>query len=138
MTALLLAYLVYYHQAFQFYAIPFMGVPELSSLPLAFVDLFKQFPSVRGRFPMTNELVRNVFAATFLALRGFYWPYCAIAFWRTTLAAIDAGTVPFSDTVTNIFLGSNVFMTLLQWYWSSIILKAIVQKLTGDPRFKEA
>ena len=32
----------------------------------------------------------------------------------------------------------NVVMTLLQWFWSSLILKAIYFKATGDARAKEA
>ena len=32
----------------------------------------------------------------------------------------------------------NVVMTLLQWFWSSLILKAIYFKAIGDARAKEA
>ena len=165
-----------------------MGVAELSSLPLAFVDLFKYFPKVRVRdsstqaarffihvrpshtslslalllathtkqvkahFPITNEAVRNVFAVSFLWVRGFYWPYCSIAFWRTQLAIFAAQAAaaasatarkpappPLLQTPTiYTFLACNVLMTGLQWYWASIILTAIWRLVTGDPRHKDA
>ena len=137
-TALLLAVLVYYAQAFQFYAPAFMGLPELSSLPLAFVDLFKHFPSLRKGVPAANELARNIFAVTFLAVRGCYWPYCSVAFWRSAFAAMaDENAQLLARPIVHTFLVCNVLMTALQWYWASIILTAIVRLLRGDPRHKD-
>jgi len=140
-VSILLSYLCYYHQAFHFYSPGFMGVAEISSLPLAVVDFFKHFPALRTHFSTTNELTRQVFAVLFLALRGVYWPICSLGFWRATLATFDAGAqaqaaVPAPIMYT--FLVCNVLMTCLQWFWASLILKAIVHKLTGDPRHKEA
>jgi hypothetical protein len=44
------------HQYMHYYCIFFFGVPEVSSVPLTFVDLFKQIPSLRARFPIVNEV----------------------------------------------------------------------------------
>eukprot|EP00967_Tisochrysis_lutea_P092801 scaffold133901_cov36-Tisochrysis_lutea.AAC.1 len=44
------------HQYMHYYCIFFFGVPEISSVPLAFVDLFKQIPTLRARFPTVNEV----------------------------------------------------------------------------------
>ena len=134
----MISYLVYSRQAFQFYAPIFMGVTELSSLPLAFLDLFKQFPTLRAAFPVANENVRIVFAVLFLFCRGFYWPFVSISFWRSALDALAAGDPTVSAGVVYVFLVCNIMMTGLQWYWTSIILKALYFKLTGDPRHKEA
>jgi hypothetical protein len=46
---------------------------SLVQIPLAFIDLFKQFKPLREAFPATNELARNVFALLFIVLRGIYW-----------------------------------------------------------------
>ena len=134
----MLSYVVYTQQAFQFYGPIFMGVSELSSLPLAFLDLFKYFPTLRASFPVANEIVRNVFAASFLVLRGFYWPFISISFWRTALDCLAAGDPTVSAGVVYIYLATNILTTSLQWYWSSIILKAIYFKIIDDPRHKEA
>jgi hypothetical protein len=44
------------HQYMQYYCIFFFGVPEISSVPLTLVDLFKQIPTLRARYPMLNEV----------------------------------------------------------------------------------
>jgi len=135
---LLLSYLCYYHQAYLFFSPCFMGVAEISSLPLSFVDLFKHFKSLRDHFPIANEVVRVGFAVTFLACRGFYWPYCSIAFWKTCLGLISAGVQPLSQPIVATFLFCNIAMTGLQWFWASLILIALYRKAKGDPRAKEA
>lgn len=136
----LLSSLVYYLQAFQYISPSFMGMAEISSLPLAFVDLFKQFPDMRKDFPNVNEAARNLFAVSFLALRGAYWPYCSYKFFANVFAHLEAGTIPpnVPDWALYIFCTCNILMCLLQWYWSSIILKAIYYKAIGDPRNKDA
>jgi len=138
-VAILLAVLAYYYQAFQFFCPAFMGMAEMSSLPLAVVDLFKQYPELRRHFPNTNEIARNAFAVSFLALRGAYWPLCSYRFCMTTAAALATGSVlPFPMWVVYIFVAGNVLMTVLQWYWSSLIVHAIYLKVIGDPRHKES
>ena len=58
---LLLSYLAYYHQAYHYWSPCFMGVPELSSIPLALVDFFKHFKDLRdGFFLSANEVARNL------------------------------------------------------------------------------
>ena len=67
---------------------------------LAFVDLFKFFPTLRTVFPITNELVRTAFALSFLAIRGAYWPYISYCFWGTTLGSWATATLPAGQPVT--------------------------------------
>jgi len=137
--SLVLSSLAYYKQAYLYYSPCFMGVAEISSLPLAFVDLFKQFPPLRALFPVANEMLRNVFAASFLLLRGVYWPICSVGFFRTHYIGWAAGAPwPMAAPIMYTFIFCNVAMTALQWYWSSIIVTAIVRLARGDPRHKEA
>jgi len=136
--SLLLSGLIYHRQAFQYYAPCYMGMAEISSVPLAFVDLFKHFPPLRARFPAFNAAVRNVFVLTFLIFRAVYWPYCSIGFFRNALAVLASELVVPSVGVVYTFMVCNVLMTLLQWYWTSIILVAVVRMVNGDPRHKEA
>jgi len=138
LIVLLLSFLCYYGQAFHWYAPAFMGMAEISSIPLSFVDLFKQFPALREPLSVTNEAVRTVFAILFLIFRGFYWPFCSIWFWGDTLAMLASPTPAVGTPVIAVFLVCNVLMTFLQWYWASLIVKALVQMAKGDPRAKEA
>lgn len=120
---------------FQHYAVFFTGVAEVSSVPLAVVDLFKHFPRLREHYRLTNEVVRNVFAATFLACRTFAWSYVSLSFWRDSFGAL--GTTTTIENTIYIFMVCNVGMTLLQWYWSWLILEKVYQKVTGDPKHRE-
>lgn len=132
---LLLAVLAYTYGAYHYFCPVFMGISEISSMPLALVDLFKMFPAAKALWPGLNELARNVFAATFLPIRGMYWPYCSLLFWKASLAADLGGTPGF---VILTFQAANIVMNVLQQYWASLIVSAVYQKLTGDKKHKEA
>ena len=139
LIVILLSYLVYHHGAFQYFAPVFMGVPEISSLPLTLVDLFKQFPELRKSCAGTNELARTLFAVTFLIFRAVYWPYCSYVFFGVSLRSLSSGALGgVAPWVVYIFLISNVLMTCLQWYWASLIITALAQMVSGDKRHKEA
>ncbi|CAN0295327.1 unnamed protein product, partial [Ectocarpus sp. 13 AM-2016] len=52
-----------------YYAIFFLGISEVSSIPLVFVDVFKFFPDVAARwesFCSTNNLIFTVFCGVIL------------------------------------------------------------------------
>ena len=150
----------------------FMGMSEISSVPLAIMDFFKQFKSVAQQFPAVNEFCRVVFSLLFLPIRGVYWP-CArprrgsccvprracsfrpllsmsvshvlmcrrmlllmrpdssIHFWKMSLATLAGGTVIPAAWVIYVFCVCNILMTLLQWFWASLILMGIYAKITG-------
>ena len=47
---------------FNYYVAFFFGFTELSSVPLVFVDLFRQLPKLGRMFPVVNEVTRTTFA----------------------------------------------------------------------------
>jgi len=106
---------------------------EVSSVPLAIVDFFKHFKDLRAQFPILNDAARQLFAAAFLALRSVYWPFVCYQFWTGSLAALSEGAVFPLSSVIAAFCTSNVLLTLLQWYWTSLILKAVIAKAMGQP-----
>lgn len=135
-VALLLAVLTYYYAAFTYYTPFYMALTELSSVPLAIMDHFKAFPSLRPSWPLTNEYSRYAFAALFLPIRGVAWPLMSVPFFRDALPHLGGHSrVPVPVMAT--FCAGNVVMTLLQWYWTSLILKAVQMKAAGDERHKD-
>lgn len=54
---------------FTYYVPFFFGFTELSSVPLVFVDLFRQLPKLGNKFAALNELSRTLFAVSFLTIR---------------------------------------------------------------------
>ena len=138
-----LAYLVCTRQYMHYYAIFFFGVPELSSVALAFIDLFKAFPLLKKANAAVNEAARTGFAVAFLPVRVGMWTVVSYRFFIDSLAAIDAATavgstpMPVTAGTAMGICAANVLLTLMQYYWASLILKALAKKIQGKPPGKD-
>ena len=120
----------------------FFGIAEISSVPLCFVDLFRQCPKlceVKG-LHILNEQSRILFGVAFLVSRCITWPIVVFQLLRDILAAYAAGDPRLIVPVAAFHLITAVLMTLLQQYWGQKIVKAIMKMLRGDKsgRDKEA
>lgn len=112
---------------FVLYYIPFfVGVSEVSSVPLAFVDLFRMFKPLAEAAPAVNEAFRVSFAVSFLIVRCVYWPFVCVDFWRHLLAS----SAPFYLTVW--WYMANIGMTGLQYFWGWLVVKGIWKLIKGD------
>ena len=104
----------------------FYGLIELSSVPLAVMNAFKQNKHLIDLYPVHYQRVRVVFALAFLYLRVvmfvprhymylrdqmMLWRDCPLFWYRVFMAACWI---------------SSVVLLLLQLYWASIILKGLV------------
>jgi len=118
----------------------FLGVVELSSIPLQIVDLFhpKKSPhwnkyicddSSTGLFKRlcfaVNEISRILFAILFLLVRGLYFPY-AIA----TIAVPDFYAE--GSLASWVLLILSVLFTLLQMYWATLVFGQVKKALSGS------
>lgn len=135
---ILLATLAIKYTYLHYYAAFFFGVPELSSVPLAFLDFFKGYPTVRSAFPMLNEISRSTFAAIFIPVRVFWFSAVSYQFWVDSLEFMATGPSSALMAVAVTFCVSNIIMLGLQYHWGSLIGKAILQKLRGSPEHKDA
>ena len=117
----------------------FLGVIELSSIPLQIVDLFhpkksphwnsyKNDKSSNEFFPKlcdsANELCRVLFAILFLLVRGLYFPY-SIA----TIAAPDFYAE--GSLASMVLFVMSVLFTLLQMYWATLVFGQVKKALFG-------
>ena len=119
----------------------FLGVIELSSIPLQIVDLFhpKKSPhwnkfandGSSGFFPKlcfsANEICRILFAVLFLLVRGLYFPYAIVA-----IAAPDfyeEGSLP-----SMILFVMSILFTLLQLYWAKLVVGQVKKALFGGAK----
>lgn len=84
-----LATFALYYRFALYYGVFFMGVIELSTPILAFVDLFRDFPKFAAAFPITNEIFRAMFAIAFFAVRIILWLPASIGFWRDTVPLLS-------------------------------------------------
>lgn len=117
---------------FCFYAVFFFGFTELSSVPLAFVDLFRQFPTLAKQLPAANEMSRTVFAVSFLVIRVVCFPYVMIArFWPDLVDAWSTSGIRCSMPAYCWMFFSSVFLTLLQLFWGYKILRVVLKGNLG-------
>lgn len=137
-VVIVLGSLVVTQQYMHYYAIFFFGVPELSSLPLTLVDLFKSFKHLRDANDMLNGVVRNLFALIFIPVRVFWFPLVSLEFWKDSLTEAQDPNSRHNPVMVLGVCGANIFMTALQLYWGSLIVRAIVKILTGDATHKDA
>jgi len=113
-----------------FYALFFLGMVEISSVPLSVMDMFKFFPALAARHPVLAENTKVLFAVSFLPTRVLYFPYMSAGFWADAFIDLSAGIVPVWVVMT--FLVSNLILTGLQFYWGSLVIKGIIRKATGQ------
>eukprot|EP00903_Cladosiphon_okamuranus_P006255 g6138.t1 len=116
-----------------YYAIFFLGISEVSSVPLVFVDVFKFFPDVAARFQGANHLLRISFALNFIVVRVLYWPVIAGRHLWDTVGSVKAGTVHDAGVV-GFFMACNLTLTVLQWYWGYLIIRAATKMLAGGKK----
>lgn len=139
------------HQYMHYYCIFFFGVPEISSVPLAFVDLFKQVPALRARFPMLNQvrsprfransaalvvsstylhptirstqIARNSFAVSFILVRIFWFSLVSFHFWQDSLVELRAPIQRQPIALVITVCAVNIVMVGLQYYWGSLVIR---------------
>lgn len=118
----------------------FFGVIELSSIPLAIVDMFhpKKQPEwyryhlEHPSLVKLNELARYGFALLYMIMRMGYFPYVALG------QVIPLGLEQLKDPeyehakgpVISMLVFSGLF-TLLQLYWGTLIIKQIKKAFKG-------
>ena len=138
-----------------YYAPYFFGVIELSSIFLAYVDIFHpkykyyykwlngqhtDMKSIKLQSVLCNinEVARILFAVSFLAFRGIYFPY--VVFNNAIPDLKEAYNTP-PDGVpmwTGYFLaGAMAVFALLQAYWAMLISRQIVKTLSGGDSDKK-
>jgi hypothetical protein len=120
-----------------YYAAFFIGCTEISSIPLTFVGIFRRSKPLQEAFGTFNEINRVTFAMLFLVIRCVYWPYVAYDFWVSTLFVFrKAHHTP--DWVFFVWWFFNAALTLLQFYWGSLVIKGVIKKLRGDKSGRDA
>mmetsp|Transcript_20646 Transcript_20646/g.64549 ORF Transcript_20646/g.64549 Transcript_20646/m.64549 type:complete len:282 (-) Transcript_20646:64-909(-) len=117
----------------------FFGFVEVSSLPLVFVDLFRQFPRLHEGSPAghsVNEMVRVAFAVSFLLIRCVLWPLAVLQLLRDLYAVWAAGELEGQLQMATFCVTCSV-LTFLQLYWGGKIVRALLKMLAGDSSGRE-
>mmetsp|Transcript_2467 Transcript_2467/g.3611 ORF Transcript_2467/g.3611 Transcript_2467/m.3611 type:complete len:206 (+) Transcript_2467:2036-2653(+) len=131
LLAIFLAYFILQLQYSHYYSVFFLGLTEFSSIPLCFVSLFKYFRKTGNKYHRFNSFCRILFAVLFLLIRCVYWPFMSISYFIDAYNTIKDGTF-HKMGITLFFSFSNVFLTLLQLYWATFILKQLKKLLSPE------
>ncbi len=128
---------------FLYYVPFFFGFTEISSVPLAAVDLFREFPSLaKGRIGAgVNEAVRSLFGVSFLLIRCVLFPWVMLSkFWPDLAAAFGADDVRGASRAPFYWMiFSSTFLTLLQFFWGGKIVRVLLKgNLSGRDQGKAA
>jgi hypothetical protein len=115
----------------QQYATFFIGLVELSGIPLTFIDVFKYFPGLARRYPLVNSLSRSSFAVLFLTLRVVLYPVYCYRLSVELLQLLRSGGA-HSTGVVCIFLLEIIFFVLLQQYWGWKVVKSIFRNKSSS------
>lgn len=126
-----LVYLTF-HPFLQYYGMFFFGMPEVTSVPLIFIVIFKHFPGLKVRFADFNWACRWVFGVLFLAIRLGMWSWVSVQYWMVTITILRNGT-SHSVLVHVFFMAANVFLTTLQWIWGSRVVTSMIRQVSGSP-----
>ena len=127
-----------------YYAIYFMGVAEVSSVPLVLVDICKYYPDFAKRFPLVDLLSKLAFALLFVAVRDVFWVYTAVTVWKDGVGILKAGNFPakYPGYITASVLVANAFFTTLQIVWTVKLLQGAAELLgkgdAGEEKKKDA
>eukprot|EP00668_Euglena_longa_P000688 GGOE01000834.1.p1 GENE.GGOE01000834.1~~GGOE01000834.1.p1 ORF type:complete len:291 (+),score=92.99 GGOE01000834.1:58-930(+) len=108
----------YYH----YYAVFYIGVPEVSAVFLFPVSVFKMFPDLRESFPVANFVFRCLFAIAHFVFRLGMWPLVTFHLVQDSVHALRTGQAahPILSVLCMVVF---IPMTALQVYWGALILK---------------
>jgi hypothetical protein len=113
------------------YGVFYLGLSEVSSIFLVFVDLAKYFPPVPGS--MFDRLVGTVcgpaFVVTFTLYRVIMWWPVSFQLFLDAYSVLKSGQASKlrhgKEWVLYVFLGMNLPLGILQLYWFGIIVEEV-------------
>ena len=113
------------------YHVPFFfGLIEISSVPLAIMNYCKKNQEWAQEYiPSMKEIIRPIFAATFLTTRVFMWTPNMTDVIRSCILLLSTTPSTLAAAVLTIFTLSALFLSALQLYWGILISKGIIKAL---------
>ena len=128
------------YQCLHYYGIFFLGLTEVSSIFLVFVDLSKYFPPISNSFfdKFIGLFCAPLFAVTFIYYRVILWWPESYRLFCDVKAVVASGQAqklrpgsPAASWVLYLFLACNFPLGLLQLYWVTLIVAEIQKILLG-------
>jgi hypothetical protein len=115
--------------------VPFMyGILELSSVPLAVMNAFKDNPEYIKKYPSTYLFIRCCFAVCFLYIRWYLYLPMKYDFLRTYGFTTITHQSILAVVINGLTWCASFFLLLLQLMWGVLIIKGLVKTVVGKPK----
>ena len=116
------------HDAFFFF-----GMAEISNIPLTWIDLTRQMPTLRDDYKQVHAFFQLFFVMAFLLIRCIIWPVrVGFVIYRISIF-IERGLI-HSEAVAYGFMGTTMLLTALQFVWGRKILLLAIRTYTGGEK----
>ena len=119
-----------------YFCLYFAGIAELSSVPLGVIDGAKYLPEFGAAFPSFISGCKYAFAVLFLIVRVIVWPVMSYQFLSVgiplALGSNTDGRTLHSNVALWTYILGQIFLTPLQFYWFSLILKMATKQLKSQ------
>jgi hypothetical protein len=127
---------------FRFWIPYFFGIMEISSIPLAIMNTFKDNPKWVERQPMMYLATRVVFSVSFLFIRVWMLVPRHTTYLRDHYLLWSTSNIPVLRNFLSVVWASSLFLMILQFYWALLIVQGILKqfsskKKTGSTNKKE-
>jgi hypothetical protein len=117
------------------YWIPyFFGIMEISSIPLAIMNTFKDNPKWVERQPMMYLATRFVFSVSFLFIRVWMLVPRHTTYLRDHYLLWSTSVIPVYRNCMSVVWISSLFLMILQFYWALLIVQGILKQLSSKKK----
>jgi hypothetical protein len=111
---------------FRYFSIYFYGLMELSSIPLAVMNTFKDNPASIDRHSFLFLVTKAAFSFSFLYLRVYMWFYIGPRFLMHDFFLFWTVEMGIEKVFLLVQFILGVFLGLLQLYWGILVSRGIV------------
>jgi len=114
------------NNGFRYWTPFFYGIIEVSSVPLAIMNGFKENPHLIERYPTQYSNIRKIFALSFLYVRiAMFVPRQYLYLRDHMLLFTDSSLIWYKVFMSTVWL-SSVTLLGLQLFWASLIIKGLL------------
>jgi hypothetical protein len=118
---------------FRYVSVYFYGIMELSSIPLAVMNAFKDNPDWMNRFPFLFLLTRGTFSFSFLYIRIYMWLFIGPQFLMHDFFLFWTVEMSVEKVFLMVQFTLGMFLALLQFYWGYLVSKGMASFFINLP-----
>jgi hypothetical protein len=124
----------FFTNGFRYWTTFFYGVVEVSSVPLAIMNTFKDNPAWIASHPDLYAWVRLAFAFSFLIVRIYYYTPHKLRFLRDEYLLFSTNPYTIYKIYMTFVWLSSVTLLVLQFSWATLIVKGLLSSFLSNKK----